>query len=485
VAGVLACVLTRPEANVLAIAVLGGAVVRGRMRALVPTWIACGVIAVVRLALGGGSPLRSLGRYPESPAYTPLRILELVAEHAGLLLLVSGIVPLCAVVIYALTRPADPAVRSLLAVILTLAAASVLETGVFAAGHTDGLVERNLLFVLPSLFVGFSLWLGRGAPRPRWRTLGIAAAAFVGLIALPIGALATSDAVADNPSLVPLIDVSSPQAYGLTALAAGVACALLVWLPRRLVWLLPVALGAVLLVVSASAAREFADQSRAVQRALVGDDPEAIDRFAFGHSAFATYLYDGSPAWKLVWMELLRNESIRDVLDLTPTRVPGPLPQSQLKVLGDDGRLELVDGGDFSADMFVAPEGMTLKGTKLVTKPGSGSVPGFVLWEVDWPPRVTTWRQGVLPNGDVGSSGTATLDVYDCGRGTFHLLAVGRDDTKLTLARDGTTVATYDLWPRGVWEQTIPTEAGSGRCTFSLSSGSLVHLEDFSWTPAR
>jgi hypothetical protein len=154
-------------------------------------------------------------------------------------------------------------------------------------------------------------------------------------------------------------------------------------------------------------------------------------------------------------------------------------------VLADDGALRLVDGGVPSARLFVAPEGMRLSGRKLLTKPSSGSVPSLVLWEVDGPPRVTTWRQGVLPNGDIGSSGTATLDVYDCGRGTFHLIAVGRDDTKLTLARDGTTVATFDLWPRGVWERAIPTEAGSGRCTFSLSSSSLVHLDDFSWTSAR
>ena len=163
------------------------------------------------------------------------------------------------------------------------------------------------------------------------------------------------------------------------------------------------------------------------------------------------YLYDGDPAWSLPWLEALWNERIGQVLDLTPTRVPGPLPQSQLRLLGDDGALRLVDGSAPSAPVLVAPEGMQLAGRELARKPGVGGVPGLVLWQVLGAPRVATWEQGVLPNGDIGPGGTATLDVYNCGRGAFRLVAIGRDNTKLTLARDGTTVATTDLWPRGVW----------------------------------
>jgi hypothetical protein len=481
-AAVLACALTRSEAAVLALAVLAGAIVRGRARAFVPVWVALAAVAVIWLALGGGSPMRSLGGYGSSPGYTPLRIVEFVAEHAGLLVLVSGIVPLCAVVLLALTRPADPALRSSLAVILTLAAASVVEVGVFAAGHADRLVERGLLFALPSLLVGFAVWLGSGAPRPRWRTLAVAAAAVAGLIALPIGALATSDTLTDNPSLVPLVHVTSPQAYGLVALAAVVACALLVWLPRRTLWLLPAVLGAVFLSVSVSASREFADQSRLVARSYVGNPPNGIDRTT--QDAVA-YLYDGDPAWSLPWLEAMWNERITEVVDLTPTRVPGPLPQSQLRLIGDDGVLHELDGSSPDAPVLVAPEGMQLAGAVLARKPGVGDVPGLVLWQGLGEPRVSTWTQGVLENGDVGPGGTATLDVYGCGRGAFHLVAVGRDDTTVRLARDGQPVATFKLWPYGVWEQTIPTAAGSGRCTFSLSSSSLVHLRRFAWTPAR
>jgi hypothetical protein len=481
VAAVLACALTQPEGHVVAIAAVAGAVVRGRVRELVPTWVALGVVAALWVVLGGGSLFRSLGDDPGTAGYTPLRIVELVAEHAGLLVLVSGIVPLCAVVLLALTRPAEPAVRSSVAVILALAVATVLEVGLFAARHADRLVERRLLLALPPLLAGFAVWLGLGAPRPRWRTIGVAAAAFAGLIALPIGALATADALADNPSLIPLIQGDSPRAYGLVALAAGTACALLVWLPRRAVWLLPVAVGTTFLAVSVSASRELADQSRLAERTLVGPTPDWIDRAT---DRPVGYLYDGGVAWSLAWIEPLWNEGIAEVLDLTPRRVPGPLPQGELRVLGDDGELLLVDGRAPGVRAFVAPAGIGLDGRELARKPAAGAIPGLTLWEVDSEPRVRTWAQGLLGNGDIGPSGTATLEVFDCGAGTFRVIAVGRDDAKLTLARDGTTVATYDLWPRGVWEQAVTTPPGSGRCTFSLSSSSLVHLDDFSRTPA-
>ena len=110
---------------------------------------------------------------------------------------------------------------------------------------------------------------------------------------------------------------------------------------------------------------------------------------------------------------------------------------------------------------------MQLVGAEIASKPSAGAVPGLVLWQVQGDPRVTTWTQGLLANGDIGPEGTATLDVYQCGIGVLRLRAVGLDNAKVTLSRDGTTVSSYDLWPQGTWEQTIPTGPGSRRCSFS------------------
>jgi hypothetical protein len=104
---------------------------------------------------------------------------------------------------------------------------------------------------------------------------------------------------------------------------------------------------------------------------------------------------------------------------------------------------------------------------------------------VQSPPRLRTWVQGVQRNGDVLQGGVATLDVFDCGRGTFHVVAIGRDDESLQLKKDGNQIATTTLWSGGVWEQTVATPAARARrrCTLSLATTSLVHLATFSWTP--
>jgi hypothetical protein len=91
----------------------------------------------------------------------------------------------------------------------------------------------------------------------------------------------------------------------------------------------------------------------------------------------------------------------------------------------------------------------------------------------------------VQRNGDLLQGGVAELDVFDCGRGTFHIVAIGRDNETLRLARNGTPVASTSLWPDGVWEQSVATAAAppGTQCTFTLTSSSLVHLATFEWSP--
>jgi hypothetical protein len=447
--------------------------VRRRLGALWPTWVALAVVAAVWLALGGGSPLRSLGGYGDAGGYSPLRVLELVAEHAGDLLIVCGIVPLCGVVLLAATRPAAAALQTTVAVVLAAAASTVVAVGVFAAGHADRLVERGLLPVLPSVLVGFVAWLGSGARRPRGWTPGVAGAVLAGLIAMPIGALATDAALADNPSLVRLIQLDSPQAYGLTAFAAGLACLLLLRTPPRALWLLPATVGATFVAASVVAAHEFAHQSRLAEAKLAAPR-DWIDRDADGP---VTYLYDGAGNWQRAWSQAVWNERLTRVLDLTPVAIPGPLPQAPLQVLADDGALRLVGGSVPRARLVVAPRGLRMRGEVVERDRASD----LVLWRLAGPATVVTWTQGLQPNGDITGEGQASLDVFDCGRGRFHVVAIGRDNAKLTLAQDGTAVATADLWPHGVWERTLETTGSHGRCTFSLSASSLVHLSEFSW----
>jgi hypothetical protein len=477
VLALVGCLLTRGEANTLALALLVAAVVGRRVRALAPTWIALAFATGIWIGFGGGSPFRSLGSYGVGHAYTVRGVVDCVLEHAGELVLVSGVVPLCAVVLLALARPAERAVTTTVAFALALAVIVPVEVGVFAAGHTGRLLEREFLFALPPLFVGFGVWLDRGGPRPRLRTVGVVACAVASLLAVPFGRLISTAVVPDNPSLVPLSYLDSPKVYGVVALMALVSGALLLALPSRQLWLLPALLTCVFVAVSVSASEEFVDRSQVAREAYVTSQPDWIDRAAGGATNF---LYDGNADWQLVWTQLLWNEHVTGVIDLPTAHVPGPLPQHQLQILGNDGELRLVGGAVPRSLLLTAPTGFRFAGHRLVT----AKAIGLSLWRLDAPPRVRTWAQGLKPNGDIAGGGVATLDVFDCTRGTFHVVAIGRDNETLQLAENGNPITHTQLWPEGVWELTVKTPAAKdARCTFSLSTTSLVHLSVFAWSP--
>jgi hypothetical protein len=474
----VACALTRGEANALVLGLLVAAAFARRLRALWPTWAATAAFCAVWLALGGRSPLRSLDGYGAA-GYSTHRVVIWMLEQAGEFLLVCGAVPLCTTVLLAFHRPLDLQTRVTAQFALAVAAVTVVEVGVFAAGHADHLLERELLFALPPLFVAFAGWLGRAAPRPPPRAVPVVVAAVAVLLAMPFGRLATAGAVPDNPTLVPLTHLDSPQVYGVVALFALAAGILTLWLPQRAVWLLPALLAVLFAATSASAAEEFADRSQAARLAYTAPKASWIERNAPGP---VTYLYDGSDDWHLVWSQLFWNERIDHVLDLPATHVPGPLAQQQLQILVGAGALRLVGGSEPSTSLIVAPQGFRFRGRLLSHAPRLG----LSLWHLDLPPRVRTWVQGVERNGDVPQGGVATLDVFDCGRGTLHVVAIGRDNESLQLAQDGNQVATTRLWPGGVWEQTLRTHAASpgSQCQFALATTSLVHLSTFTWTPA-
>jgi hypothetical protein len=472
-----ASVLTRGEASALVLALLVAAACTRRLRALWPTWAASLAFCVVWLALGGRSPLRSLEAY-DGPGYSVHDVVIWILEQGGEFVLVCGAVPLCGAILLALHRPLDLQTRTTAIFALALAAVTVVEVGTFASGHAGHLLERELVFALPPLFVAFAAWLGRGAPRAPLRAVPVVLAIVTVLVAMPFGRLAAAAAAPDNPTLVPLTHLDSPKVYGVVALFALVAGILTLALPRNIVWLLPALLAILFAATAASAADEFADRARSARSVYTAATASWIERDAPGP---VTYLYDGVDDWRLVWSQLFWNERIVHVLDLPATHVPGPLPQEQLQIVVGDGALRLVGGGEPDAPLLVAPQAFRFRGELLSRAPRLG----LSLWRLDQPPRVRTWVQGVHRNGDVPQGGVATLDVFDCGRGTFRVVAVGRDDESLQLSQNGNQIATTTLWPGGVWEQTVRTPATSpgSQCQFAVATTSLVHLATFRWTP--
>jgi hypothetical protein len=381
-------------------------------------------------------------------------------------------------VLLALERRLDAATRATATYAVALAVVAVVEVGVFAAGHGSILLERDLLFALPPLFVGFAVWLERGAPRPRVATLLVLAAAVAVLLAMPFGRLATTASAPENPTLVPLAHLGSAKTYGVVALFALGAAVLVLALPRHRVWVLPVLLTAAFAATAVSAVEEFADRSQTARRTYAAPAPRWIDRARTP----VTYLYDGTDDFRVVWSQLFWNTRIDRVIDLPATHVSGPLPQGQLQIVRGDGVLRLVGGRPVDAAAVVAPEGFRFRGALV----SHSARLGLSLWRAQEPLRLRTWAQGLQPNGDLLQGGVATIDVFDCGRGTFHVVAVGRDNETLTLSEGGSQLTTTNLWPEGVWEQSVTTPAApaGARCTFSLASTSLVHLAAFEWNPA-
>jgi hypothetical protein len=475
-AALVASVVTRAEACALVLALLAATVVVERVRALWPTWVAVAAVAVTWLALGGASPLRSLGGYDGAGEYSAHRVLVWILQEGGALLLACGAVPLCAAVLLSFSRGLDLQTRATLAFAIVLASVAVVEAGVFAAGHADRLLERQFLFAIPPLFVAFAAWLDHGAPRAPTRAVLVVVAMVAALLAMPFGRLANDDAATDNPTLVPLTHIDSPKVYGVVALFALGAAAITLTVPRRHVWLLPALLTAIFVATAVSASIGFADRSDDARRAYSARTAGWVNRDARGDT---TYLYDGAHDYRIVWSQLFWNGRITRVIDHPATHVPGPLGQEQLQIVRDDGVLRLVAGAVPRTPFVVAPTGFSFRGTRISR---AGRV-GLALSHVEPPLRLRTWVQGVLPNGDVLQGGVATLDVFDCGRGTFHVVAIGRDNETVKLSHGANEVATTTLWPDGVWEQTLQTPANGHRCTFALSTTSLLHLATFAWTP--
>ena len=153
-------------------------------------------------------------------------------------------------------------------------------------------------------------------------------------------------------------------------------------------------------------------------------------------------------------------------------------------MLGDGGALKLVDGRDAARAPCSSCRRHALV-ERLARKPGDGGVPGLVLWRLDGAPRVTTWSRACFRTATSAPGGTG-----DARR-------VRLPARHVPPRRDRARLRDADPGPRrrdGRTDRPVaPTASGSsrsrrrpvrGRCTFSLSSSSLVHLAAFSWKPA-
>jgi dolichyl-phosphate-mannose-protein mannosyltransferase len=365
-----------------------------RFAPLVGSLVAVGALGIAFKLARGGSPLGSvLGAYEITGhvSYGLGDAIRFAVYHAADLLLMTGLVPVVALVLVlveaAAGRERSEAVHAYLAVAISISLGFVAEVGLFTSRLLGRLAERNLLALAPIVFVGFVIWLDRGMPR---RLLPTALTSLGGLgllLYLPFDRFVTAAAEPDAFSVIPLyqlrVDYPGLDTRLVVAIGAVELLGLALFLPRRRMWVLPLALFSLFVGASISASHVVSHQARLFRQVMVGPERRWIDEHTRGRVA---YVYTGELGWSggaPVWANLFWNRRLRAVYDLGAAPALGPLPQRRV-VPGPGGRLLLPNGKPVDARYVVAVDGL-----RFVGRPLADARPApFVLWKTTPPLRL-------------------------------------------------------------------------------------------------
>jgi hypothetical protein len=412
----------------------------------------------------GGALSRIFGAYEPAGQvhYGAGRAARFVLYHYADLVLFTGLFPLVAVLALLVAGDRhDARLRAYLATAFALCLWFPLEVGIFASQHVGYLAERNMLPLAPVLFVGFAVWLARGAPRPRLVTAATIAGIVALLLALPVRKLVRPEAFPDSFTLIPLIRLEkhSPGTDLDLLLPAVCAAALLALalLPRRFLPVLPVALVAVFGAISVQATNRIAFEADFLEGQSTGPVHRWIDERAHGPVAF---LYIGEQNWPDAWENLFWNRRIEHVYDLLTARIPGGLPQDSVGPL-EDGRLVGVGGAPAEGAYVVSQYPVEFRGRVLAS---AGQ--GLQLWRLDPPFRIAVWTQRV--------AGHVRVLSYACRPGRLRLELVGPPGSKVDLRRNDRPFRRLALPTGGTWRGSIPAApprpVGTRLCTFDVFS---------------
>ena len=472
VAAVLLAAMTRLQAIVLAPAfflavaldvAFGRTWLRGalRFRTAAAGFALLAAVWIALPLLFGGSALGAYSVTTTETTYGLWDAVRFVLYHAADVLVFTVLLPVLAVAVLAVAaargREPSPHARAYLAVTIAVSLVFAAAVGLFASRWVGRLAERNLIALAPLLFIGFCLWLDRGAPRPRVTT-ALAVAAALGLLAfVPWDAFVIRAAQPDAYSTIPLrwmLLVYPNLDVRLVVLVAAVEVfALAVLVPRRLRWLMPVGLGALLAAASIPTTVEVVREARDFRAALVGPDPQWIDRSADGSVA---YVFGGEQPWSLgapVWEHMFWNRRVDRLYQLFGAKVVGPAPGANVRPAAD-GRLLLHDGRIAVGAYAVASTRMSFVGERV-----AASASQLALWRVEPPLRLSTRTTGFDAAGVVGAE--ATVVVYDCRGGELALTLRSPAEQEIELLVDETVIRKVVLEVERPWSGSLP--AGPAR----------------------
>ena len=470
-------VLTRPQAVLLVPAYVGAVAIdsligrrRPRARVFMPSLVGIGVAAAGGLLAIVAAHRPVLGGYSGADRHYPIgRALAYVVYHAGDVVLLTGVLPACAVGLLLATAlhrgEGDPRVRAYLSAATAIAVASVIEVGVFASGNVGHLSERQLIGLAPVFFVGFVLWLASDAVGSRRARASVAVVALAAVAAIPLGRFVTPFTLVDGFSLIPLYHLRELTSLHVTVLAldggVALAVALFALVPRRAALGLPVLVGLVLAAGSVAASRQVVSESNAQRVAMVGPVRSWVDQATGGPVA---YLYDQSIQFNAVWQTLFWNPTIESVYDFPAMLVAGPLPQKAL-LIEPDGTLQTPLGLRPRPPFAVAPQPYLLVGKPIAYSPKNADQSGLALWKVALPLRVSEITFGLEDNGDIDPAAGDTVGgatAYDCRHGGFALTLLVKEPETIRIELDGRTVRTGVFPGATTWSLNVPVRDGVG-----------------------
>jgi Dolichyl-phosphate-mannose-protein mannosyltransferase len=449
---------------------------------------------------GTGAPTEALGAYRaagESP-YDVRSAARFVLYHAADVLLLTGIIPACAVALLVVDafrgREARRDMQAALAVTCAVSTWFVLEVGVFASRHVGFLAERNLFALGPLFFLGLAAWLQQGGPRRGAPRFLVAAAALLLLVALPVRTLATQASLPNTFGLIPLYRIhhALPRADSRLLLVDAVVAALAVLLvtPRRRLWSIPTALMVAFVGVSIVASTTMISEARAVDSKLLGSgNRDWIDDHADGPVA---YVYTGEAYWNAIYENRFWSRRIETVYTLPGPPVPGPVRTAPVGPLAD-GRIIFASGRPAPARRVVASDTVAFFGNERVHIRRSS----LALWSIDPPLRLSTWLIGMgffTTSGDAKGDLTATGDIssgahlviYACSRGLLKLSLEADYVIVVKIFENGRRIRRVRLIPGGGWSDDLELRPAQNanrhrvpQCSFDIVSTGLVHVPRF------
>jgi hypothetical protein len=490
---------TRQQALALFPAVLTAPALLGRrglarFRVLYATVAVVAAAAVVAQTARGRSPLAVLGAYETTGHhhYSAPTVAKWLLWHVSELDLYVGVVPVAAFLVLALSwRRLERRQRAFLAAVSALSAWLILEVAAFATLPTvERVEERNMFYVAPFFLIALLLWIELGAPRPRLRSLGVAAGSGLLVGALPFAKLIGVQATSDTLALLPwwyLQDhlITLGQVRLVATLCALAAAALFLLVPRRFALALPLLVFVYFAVSQRPIESRTTFASRgALFQGIRSVPPDWIDR-RVGADADVAAIWTGKTDVHVVWENEFFNRSVGPVYDVGAA-IPGGLASTAVSI-ARDGYLRAA--GHRLRRRYVLVDGsLDLNGVKLA----SDTPIGINLWKLRGPVRSLTKVDGLYPD-DTWSGPVVAYRRLECRGGSVRVTLLG-DSHLFTRAQTVRAAGvTRRVQPGVPTSMTVPL-AGC-RARFAVSPTKVpgpqdlrrlgIHFLSFEYLPGR